>query len=155
MESLISSTHLHAMLIHFPIALLLIGFLSEITGLVTRKPFFSNAGLFLLLLGTAGAIAAYFSGEAAGEGMEEGSFGQAVALHEQAALFAMISSVAAALVRLVSEFLKQRYVWLKVASVLVFALAIAAITRTGYLGGQLVYKHAAGVELALTGLPGS
>jgi len=26
---------------------------------------------------------------------------------------------------------------------------VSAILRTGYLGGQLVYKHGAGVELAL------
>lgn len=143
------------MVVHFPIALLIIGFLSEVAGLTLRKPFLNHAGLYLLLLGTAAAIAAYLSGEAAGEGMEDGSFGQAVALHERAALLAMTGSLITSAIRVIAEIVKQRYAWVKTASILVFALAIAAISWTGYLGGQLVFKHAAGVELALPELPGS
>jgi uncharacterized membrane protein len=34
--------------------------------------------------------------------------------------------------------------------VLLFALVIVAIGRTGYLGGQLVFKHGAGIELGFS-----
>jgi len=66
---MISATHIHAMVIHFPIALLLVGFLSEITGLGFKKPFFNRAAFYLLLLGALGTIASYLAGNAAGDGM--------------------------------------------------------------------------------------
>jgi hypothetical protein len=34
-------------------------------------------------------------------------------------------------------------------SAFLFLLSVLAIARTGYYGGELVYKHAAGVELNL------
>ena len=77
---MIAATHLHAMLIHFPIALLIIGFLSELMGLVSKKIFFNQVAYYLLILGTFGTIAAYLSGDAAGEGMEEGTLGKAIGL---------------------------------------------------------------------------
>ena len=149
MNTIISATHLHAMLVHFPIALLIVGFLADLFGLFSGRPFFKQAGLFLLLLGAAGAAAAYFSGETAGEGMEEGSLGQAVALHEQAALITVWASVAVVLVRLSLVALKRFQGWPGLISIVLFALLIASVARTGYLGGQLVYRHAAGVELSL------
>jgi len=82
---MISGTHLHAMAIHFPIALLCIGFLSAVISLFFRRDFFSQAAFYLLVLGALGSIAAYLSGNAAGEGIEEGALGKAVGLHEQAA----------------------------------------------------------------------
>ena len=51
--------------------------------------------------------------------------------------------------RLIRRFFKYKKGWVKFARIILFAVTIAAIARTGYLGGQLVYKHGAGVELAL------
>jgi uncharacterized membrane protein len=69
---MITAPHLHAMVIHFPIALLLAGFLSELIALVSKNPFFKNASLYLLILGTLGAIVAFVSGSNAGDGMTDG-----------------------------------------------------------------------------------
>lgn len=146
---MITSTHLHAMVIHFPIALLIIGFLSEIIALFIKKPFFSQAAFYLLLLGTLGTIASYLSGDAAGDGIEEGSLGKAIELHEQAATIALWLAIATSLVYLGIYFLKYSKKWAKIASIVLFTATIVAIARTGYLGGQLVYKHGAGVELGL------
>jgi uncharacterized membrane protein len=146
---MISSTHLHAMVVHFPIALLLVGFLSEVIGLFPSKVFFRQAALYLLILGAAGVLAAFFSGDAAGSGIEEGSMGKALELHEQAAQFTLWLTMAAVLLRLGSVLLKQNQQWVKIAAFLLFTLSTAAVTRTGYLGGQLVFKHAAGVELSI------
>jgi uncharacterized membrane protein len=79
---MISETHLHAMAINFPIALLCIGFLSEVIFLFFRREFFRQTAFYLLLLGALGSIAVYLSGNAAGEGIEEGVMGKAVELHE-------------------------------------------------------------------------
>jgi len=59
---MISATHLHAMIIHFPIALLMAGFFSEVIALFSKKEFFSNATFYLLLIGVFGSTPAYLTG---------------------------------------------------------------------------------------------
>ena len=146
---MITATHLHAMVVHFPIALLLFGFLSELIALVSRKVFFKQAAFYLLIGGTLGTIASYLAGDAAGEGMEEGTMGTALELHEQAATISLWLAVGTAVVYLAMFFFKYNKTWARAVSVLLFAGVISAIARTGYLGGELVYKHGAGVQLAL------
>jgi len=146
---MISATHLHAMVIHFPIALLMAGFLSEIIALFTKKEFFSNAAFFLLLLGAAGASVAYISGSYAGEGIEEGPLKIPMELHEQAATITLWLSIITALFRVVIFYFKYNRAWTKWVGVVLFVALAGAVMRTGYLGGQLVYKHGAGVELGL------
>lgn len=146
---MIASTHLHAMVIHFPIALLIIGFLSELLSLLLKKPFLNQAAFYLLIVGTFGTIVAYLSGDAAGEGMEEGTLGKAIGMHEEAALITMWLTLLTCLVYSAILIFKYQNKWSKLISVLLFAMVIGAVTRTAYLGGQLVYKHGAGVELGL------
>jgi uncharacterized membrane protein len=146
---MISATHLHAMIVHFPIALLMVGFLSELISLVTGRKFFSQVSFYLLILAAAGALTAYFTGDAAGDGLEGGSLKKAMDLHEQAAVITLWLTVAAALLRTAFELLKKKMLWLKITAIVLFGAAVAGVGRTGYLGGQLVYKHAAGVELGL------
>jgi uncharacterized membrane protein len=63
---MIDTVHIHPMIVHFPIALLIVGFLFDILSLFIKKEFYSNAGFYLLILGTLGIIAAYFTGNLAG-----------------------------------------------------------------------------------------
>lgn len=146
---MISATHLHAMVIHFPIALLFIGFLNEIIGIVFKKTFFNETAFYLLILGTFGTIASYLSGDAAGEGMEGGTLGKAIELHENAAIITLWLAIITSIVYCAVNWFKYSNKWIKVASVLLFAALIGGVSRTAYLGGQLVYNHGAGVELAL------
>lgn len=146
---MITATHLHAILVHFPIALLLIAFFSELISLFYQKIFLKNVALYLLILGTIGTIASYWAGNVAGEGIEEGTLATAVELHEQAATFALWLTIITAFIYLVIEVLKYEKKWSRVIAILFFVSSIVAITRTGYLGGELVYKHGAGVELEL------
>lgn len=146
---MLSATHLHAMLVHFPIALLLVGFLSELVSSFYKKDFFRQTAFYLLILGTIGTIASYFAGRSAGDGMDEGSLGAAMELHEQAATVAVWLSVLTVLLYLAIYLFKFSKPWMRVAGVIVFLLLILAIGRTGYLGGQLVFKHGAGIELGL------
>jgi uncharacterized membrane protein len=146
---MISATHFHAMIIHFPIALLMAGFFSEILGLITKREFFKNAAVFLLFLGAIGAIAAYISGNMAGDGIEEGPLKNPLELHEQAATVTLWLAIITALFQGVILYFKYSRRWITWASVILFTALAGSVTATGYLGGQLVYKHAAGVELAL------
>ncbi len=147
---MISATHLHAMLVHFPIALIMVGFLSEIVSLFYRTDFFRQTALYLLILGTLGTIASYLAGKAAGDGMDEGSLGRAMEQHQQAATYALWLTIATAVLYLGVFFFQNKKSWVRVVSVLLFAMAIVAIGRTGYLGGQLVFKHGAGIELGMS-----
>lgn len=146
---MITATHLHAMVIHFPIALLMAGFLSELIALFSKKDFFKNAAFYLLILGALGAIVAYLSGSYAGEGIEEGPLKIPVELHEEAANITLWLAIITALFRIGIYFFKVNRSWTKWVSIILFAAVVGAIARTGYLGGELVYSHGAGVQLAL------
>ncbi|MDZ8119707.1 DUF2231 domain-containing protein [Pontiella agarivorans] len=143
-------THIHPMIVHFPIALLLVGFMSDLIGLVTRRAFFNHCGFYLLILGTVGVVAAYLSGEYAGDGMPEaGAMGQALELHESAAELTLWLVSGTALVRIAAVLLKKYKGVVKAVALLLFLVGVLSVARTGYYGGELVFKHAAGVQLDL------
>ncbi len=146
---MISATHFHAMIIHFPIALLMAGFLSEIIALFSKKEFFSNVAFYLLFLGALGASAAYVSGSYAGEGIEDGPLKNPVELHEQVATVTLWLAIITALFRAVVFYFKYSRSWVKWVGILLFAALVGSVAITGYLGGQLVYSHGAGVQMAL------
>ncbi len=145
--------HLHPMIVHFPIALIIIGFLSDLVGAVTKRPFFTLAGLYLITLGTLGTIAAYFSGDIAGDGVTEaGALGTALETHESAAVLAMWTMIVLAGLRIVLGVTKRMNGWMQWVMVVLLAVGVGTIARTGYYGGELVFKHAAGVEMSF-GIP--
>ncbi|MBK7562083.1 MAG: DUF2231 domain-containing protein [Chitinophagaceae bacterium] len=113
------------------------------------KNFFRQAGFYLLQLGTLGTIASYLAGNNAGEGMEEGALARAIEQHEQAATIALWLTIITAATYLGIYIFKYKKSWTRIISIVLFAGVIGAIARTGYLGGQLVYKHGAGVQLSL------
>ena len=143
-------THLHPMIVHFPIALLITGFLSDIVGLTTKREFFSQAGFLMLVLGTLGLVAAYISGEQAGDGIiEAGALKQALETHEGSATLTLWVVIIAAAFRISLVLFKKYKGALKMVSLTLFFLGVLALARTGYYGGELVFKHAAGVQLDL------
>ncbi len=146
---MIPATHLHAILIHFPIALILVGFLSEIIALLSKREFFKKSAFYLLLLGVLGVIAAYISGGYAGEGIEEGPLKIPMEMHEDAALITLWIAILTTFFQLVVTYFDYKKLWTQLVGLLLFLSLVGAVVRTGYLGGQLVYSHGAGVELAL------
>lgn len=146
---MITAPHLHAMVIHFPIALLLVAFLSELIALFRKEQFFKTASLYLLLLGALGAIVAYVSGSYAGDGMTDGILQEPLEVHEDAALITLVLAITTALAKSAMFYLDYQKTWAKWAVLLLFTGLVGSVARTGYLGGELVFKHGAGIELAL------
>ncbi len=144
-----TATHLHAMIVHFPIALVLVAFVSEVAGLILKNKFYGQASFYLLVLAALGAITAYVTGDIAGDGMDGGSLQKALSVHQQAATFTLLFTIAAAVAKTGVILLKKELRWLKVAAFVLLLAAAGGVARTGYLGGQLVFKHAAGVELGI------
>ncbi len=144
------TVHLHPMIVHFPIALILVSFFTEVVSVFTKSEFFSKAALYLLVLGALGAIASYITGSLAGDGVEEiGSLKTALEKHDDAATLALWVIIGAGLIRSFMAYrgwLKGRLRWV---AVVVSLAAVITIARTGYYGGELVFKHAAGVQIEL------
>ena len=46
-------------------------------------------------------------------------------------------------------YFKSTATWAQVTGILLYSALIGSVAYTGYLGGQLVYRHGAGIELAL------
>lgn len=144
------SLHIHPMLVHFPIALLVVGFLADVTGLFVKKGFFTQVAFLLQILGTIGVIAAVITGHLAGAGVsDEGMLGQAVERHEDAATLTLYISCMAVVYRIIMVYLKKYESFWKTIGLIMYFASVVAIARTGYYGGELVYKHAAGVQLNL------
>jgi uncharacterized membrane protein len=138
------------MIVHFPIALIIVGFVAELIGAITKRDFFTRIALFLLILGALGVVAAYVSGNFAGDGVEEaGALKTALDSHESAADIAIWLILILTGVRLVMAFKGRLVGWRRWAAVALLAVGVAAIARVGYYGGELVFKHAAGVQLDL------
>ena len=58
-----STDHLHPMLVHFPIALVALGFVAELASLFIKKEVcFYKIGFYLLIVGTLSAVITVLSG---------------------------------------------------------------------------------------------
>jgi uncharacterized membrane protein len=143
-------SHLHSMIVHFPIALLLVAFLSDLAGIIFKRDFFTKAGLFMMLLGTGGLVAAYLSGDFASEGLTEaGPLKMAIERHEDAAAITLWIMIATVVVRLGLVAFRRYAGALRWIPLALFLVGVLSVARTGYYGGELVFKHAAGVQFSL------
>lgn len=149
-------THLHPMIVHFPIALLIVALVADLGGVLLKREFFSKMGLLLLTLGTAGVIAAYFSGDFAADGLTEaGPLKMAIENHEDAALVTVWLMALTTIVRLALVVSRKYTGMIRWIPVMLFLVGVASMVRTGYYGGELVFKHAAGVQLSIGGFDAS
>jgi uncharacterized membrane protein len=146
---MITAPHLHAMVIHFPITLLMAGFLSELIAFFSKKQFFKNASFYLLILGTLGAIVAYVSGNYAGDGMTDGILQTPMENHEEAALVTLGLAIITSIFRGAIQYFDFQKAWAQWTILLLFTALAVSVSITGNLGGQLVFKHGAGIELTL------
>ena len=139
-------TEFHAMVVHFPIALLFTSFAFELAALYPRwRPYLSPAALVTLLLGTAGSALAVLSGP------EDNARGvsQLSRLHESWARYTLFFFLALAAWRLWllwrrrgSELVTRT----AIAYLLLAAAGLGLLTYTGFLGGRMVYTEAIGVS---------
>lgn len=132
---------LHPALVHFPIALGVIGAVMEVLYFVIRRHGVKWFGPVLLTLALAGSGAAYFSGQSVKDkAQDQGAPRELVEKHETTCVGAL---GALGLATLLSWAVRPtgRGIWLSS----LIALAAAALTLyTGYLGAELVYRHGAG-----------
>ena len=132
---------LHPAVIHFPIALGVVGALAAVVYLFLRKEWLRWFAPILLTIALLGAVAAYFSGQSGEDRAEDLNVPKAaIAEHEESAIWAMGLIGLAALLSWATH-AKRRGEWV---SAVIAAVAAAAVLRTGHLGGILVFVHGAG-----------
>jgi uncharacterized membrane protein len=135
------SSHLHPMLVHFPIALVIFGFLAELAALFLKKEaWLSKAGFYLLVLGTLSALAAWFTGIFFTSPMSD-SAGEIKATHALFAWLTLGSLIAASAFSILLQSRKKEDSNLKWIAFALYALAAVFVSITGFYGGTLVYNY--------------
>jgi uncharacterized membrane protein len=138
----------HPQIVHFVIALLIVGVLLRLISLTGRFRFTGPAAATLLLLGTAAAVVAVESGDEAHEAVERiPGIRAAVNEHEDAGhdtrnVFLVVSALELAALGLGQRPVRR---WVLVASGVVGLAGMWPVYRAGMLGGELVFKYAGGV----------
>ncbi len=144
----------HPLVVHFPIALILVAALATVVWSVRGTSFWRRCALLLFTLGMGGAVFAYKTGEA----MEEQSEGspiveELVGLHEDLALYTLVvTGVTLAALAGLSLWLERRTTLEPapqdpLAARLALALAALAaavlVAWTAHVGGTMVWGVAA------------
>lgn len=147
-SSIVSSLRplVHPMLVHFPIALLFASVALDWFGYWLRRPGFTRAGFYTLALGAAGA------GVAALAGPDHVSGDAAQVLLAWHQLFAALTVVLAVGLMAIRFFLVDGLAAGKALAYLAGTVALlAAVSMTGYYGGELTYHQGVGVSAASAG----
>lgn len=140
------ASHIHPMVVHFPIALLLLGFLFDFVYLFIKKDHcLSKAGMYLMILGTLGAGVALASGFLFTTALTDGEVAKIYDRHKIGALITLIIMTISASVRIILEVKKKEETSLKWVSFGLYFLGTAAVSFTGLMGGTMVYKYLLGM----------
>jgi uncharacterized membrane protein len=140
-----TTSHLHPMLVHFPIALVMFGFLAELAFLFFKKELaLSKMGYYLLIFGTLAALAAWLTGNFFTSGLE-GEAGKIKETHELFATITLILLLVTSILQTTFFVLKNESAVLKTISFLFYGAAAISVSITGFFGGSLVYNYMIGL----------
>lgn len=135
------TSHLHPMLVHFPIALVMFGFLADMASIYFKKEaWLSKAGFYLLLFGTLSALAAWLTGIFFTAPMSD-SAGDIKSTHALFAWLTLGSLIAASVFSILLQARNRENTNLKWVAFVFYALAAVFVSITGFFGGSLVYNY--------------
>ena len=142
---MINTDHLHPMIVHFPIAIIIVGFAAEAVSLFFRKEkCLSKTGFYLMVIGSLAAIAAWLTGHLFTEEPSQGEILSIFQKHETGGLITMILIVAGTIFRIWLVIKKREESPLKWIAFGFYLLAFVAVSFTGFLGGKMVYDFMIG-----------
>jgi uncharacterized membrane protein len=141
MHVMISTTHFHPMLVHFPIALVAFGFIAEIAALFFKKEIcLHKVGLYLLIFGTLSALLAWTTGILFTAEMA-GSAGEIKDTHELFAWITLGTLIATSAIRIFLEIKNTGNTFLERTALILYGFAAIFVSITGFYGGTLVYNY--------------
>lgn len=138
---MLTSDHFHPMLVHFPIALIIVGFLAESASLIFKKEkWLKETSYYCLIIGACAAVVGYLSGEFF-TGEITGAAGELKETHELWAKIAMYTMLANSAFRIILHYLKSENPLLMKISFAVYFISALSVGISGYFGGSLVYDY--------------
>jgi uncharacterized membrane protein len=136
------TSHLHPMIVHFPVALILAGFLADVIFLFYRKEkCLSKTGFYLMILGTVAAACAFLTGQLFTSEPEEGEVVKVFHRHETGALITMLIMGIASIVRIYLVAVKREETSLKWVVFFLYLVGAASVSFTGFMGGTMVFNY--------------
>jgi len=142
---MITEAHLHPMAVHFPIAVILLGFIVDFVSLFWKKEScLSKMGYWLEIVGMLGAIVAFGTGYFLTNPME-GEAGDLRERHELFATLTLVSIIIATLFRVLATYMNKEETRIKYISLILLFFSVVLVIITGMLGGQLVYDYMIGI----------
>ena len=139
---MISTSDFHPMIVHFPIALIITGFLADVIFLFLRsEKCLSKTGFYLMVLGALAAIAAWTTGQLFTNEPGQGEILSVFEKHETGALITMILMIIGAGLRIYLVRSKKEDTSLKWVVFIIYLLAVGTVSFTGLMGGTMVYKY--------------
>lgn len=134
--------HFHPMIVHFPIALITVGFVADVVSLFFKnEKCLSKTGFYLMILGTLAAIAAWSTGQLFTNEPTQGAIVGIFEKHERAALITMILMIIGSAFRIWLVVNKKEETQLKWIAFGLFFIAFIEVTYTGFMGGTMVYNY--------------
>ena len=135
--------NIHPLFVHFPIALLLAALIIDLAAVIFKHPAWHQAAFWNLVLATAAAALAVWSGlQAEGTAAHPEQAHEIIELHEKLGIAVLFLAAFATLCRIT-----WRNHFTGIKKVLVLALMVlsaATVSFGAYLGGRLVYEFGVG-----------
>lgn len=144
---------LHALAVHFPVALLSVALLLDLACLVARtKLWLDRSATTLYVVGTVGAAAAYLSGRAAAPEASSvtGEIRTLLADHGDLGLLTLLAYLVVTVLRVIVSWLSRddRRImpgFFRLLALVASASALVLLVLTVDRGGALVYRHGVGL----------
>ena len=140
---------LHPAIVHAPVALIIVALVFDLAGRALDSDWWRKASFALLVLGTLGAGVAVLSGQEAGERAEKRQAvpEEAVDAHEDIAKLSLWLALGAVVTRAAAGRLGSARPAVAGLGFLLHLAAAVAVGVAAYRGGELVYRHGAGVTI--------
>ena len=136
---------LHPLVVHFPIVLLLMGFLAQLSGLFVFRSQLNWVTLFLVFGGLAGAYIAGQFVHPHTTGLSE-TAAWLLEQHEKYADYTLWTALVAFLLKILSMFILKKKVWLEITIVFLLGASAFYVSETGHYGAQLLHIEGVGAK---------
>ena len=137
-----NTDHLHPMIVHFPVALITVGFIAEVVSLFFKsEKCLSKTGFYLMVLGTLAAIAAWSTGQIFTDHPVEGEILNVFEKHKTGALITMIVMIIGSAFRIWLVAQRKDDTKMKWIAFGFYLIGFGAVTVTGFMGGIMVYNY--------------